>query len=87
MDDLAKIRREMAGLKREFAEFWRQFRTLQAEFNERAEAIHANWEQADRLMWTHMRDMEEFRNSQEKRLARQRENEREESGKVEDANH
>ena len=77
MDDLAKIRREMGGLKKEFAKFRRQFTKLQAEFKESAEAIHANWEQADRLMWTHMRDMEEFRNSQQKHLARQRENERE----------
>ena len=80
MDDLARFRREMAGLKRDFARFQRQFTKLQAEFKEDAEAIHAHWERTYRLMWTHMRDMEEFRNSQEKRLARQCENEREEGG-------
>ena len=80
MDDLATFRREMAGLKRDYARFQRQFTKLQAEFKEDAEAIHAHWERTYGLMWTHMRDMEEFRNSQEKRLARQCENEREEGG-------
>jgi hypothetical protein len=73
MNELARFKREMAGLKREFAKFRRQFRKLDAEFKEHAEAVHANWEKTDRLMVVHTRDMEVFRDSQERRCARQRE--------------
>ena len=73
MNELARFKREMAGLKREFAKFRRQFRKLDAEFKEHAENIQANWKKTDRLMFVHTRDMEVFRDSQEQRLARQRE--------------
>jgi len=71
MDELATIRRDMAGLRREFAKFRSRFRKLQVEFIVHAHDIQANWERADRLMSVHMRDMEEFHNSRQQRLARQ----------------
>lgn len=85
MDDLERLRREMAGLKREFATFRRQFKKLQVEFKERREAIYATWEQTDRLLWVHTRDMEEFHRSKVQRLARQHELPTGEIGKVDDA--
>src|SRR5262245_42770777 len=83
MDDLTKFRREMSGLQREFGRVRREFRKLQAEFKERARTIRTSWEQADRLMQVHMRDMEEFRTSQRNRLARQADRRRD--GRGEDA--
>jgi DNA anti-recombination protein RmuC len=75
MDDVETLKREMAGLKRDFAKFQRQFKELQAEFQQRAKDIHASLKRTDQLMWVHMRDMEEFGKSQQKRLARQRDRE------------
>ena len=73
MNELARFKREMAGLRTEFAKFRRQFRKLDAEFKEHAESVQANWEKTDRLMLMHTRDMEVFHHSQERRFARQRE--------------
>ena len=71
MDELTTFKREMAGLKKDFAKFRRQFQKLHAEFKEHAKDVQANWEKADRLMFVHMRDMEVFHDSHERRLARQ----------------
>lgn len=76
MDDLAKFRREMAELKSAFAKFRQQFSKLQTEFDDCTQTIQENLEQGSRLMSAHMRDMEEFRNSRQKRLARQADSER-----------
>ena len=84
MREIEKLRREMGGLRRDFAQFQRQFKRLQVEFEERVEAIHANWERTDQLMRAHTRDMEEFYNSRQHRLARQRQSPPVDGGKVED---
>jgi hypothetical protein len=73
MSDLANLKHELWKLQSDVAMFARKFRDERAEFVELVGQVRARYQEAERLMEQHERDMAEFLSSKHKRLSREKE--------------